>query len=487
MINQVSFNSALLRQSVENPPVESRVQRYLSIARHYLSRVAEFFASLVRGLSQKIFAIRIFSRKEQDSQTKPVPTLTVNPDSNHVTTDIPPERIDTKEIISEISQEKKIAQQKLQGLWENYKAIKTNQGAEFFFSQANLLAFFQWDRSTSSLNADSGLSNLVSTFENDPRVYFIPDPHYLGLLSEKLLNINKEGWVSTLEEILRSAFILDKEMVVTRLSNSGHDVGAVFKADGSFKIIDSMDSTILEVNELASQLNQGNIKDSNGNPIHFSGEYTQSGIQKGGHECQLFATLYLYQIAKTGDCNAYQQVNAAFAEGQLNKFEDYIHIDTTKKLLRGDRIPVEKYRPFFRSWGHRLVGVRAERWQDITIKEIVQISLPDTKVGEVTISHDDNTKENSFPRTRYLSIFGQKKVSSAKVIVKKDGSEIEVSCLPEVDVHATLGSLIPTNSEKTVLLFEKGKEIPSLYTVSKDEVVSLRLTSPENAISNIDL
>lgn len=480
VINQISFTSASLLQSIENPPVASRTQRYLLIARQYLSRVAEFFASLARGVYQKITSIRIFSKKELNPQRTAVHNTTTNSETKT-------ERTIVKEIPPVVSPvycipQEKTAQAKLQVLWDDYKKDLGKISMNIFEIAAVLKLDFDEIEASSSLTiSDTGLGNLILPFENDPKVYVIPDSAYICSNFSKIpTNVKRDNWVPFLIDIFRSAFAVGKA-VGTRLQTNGHSVAALFRPNGTFKIIDGMSSTVLNVRTLAERLNEAKIHGPDGNGICFSGEYVHTGIQKGGHECTRFATLYLHQFAKTGgDLDAYQEVNAAFANGQLNRFEDCLTIDRTQRLRNADRVPKDNYRPFMHSWTLRSENICADRWQDINIAMIMKTTLKDNEFGFAMIPH----QKVIFPCMKDQDYSGFK-ISSFEVIGDVGGVESPIIPCHGLTAQTTLGSLILADKDQ-VLIFEKGKELPSLYTLSSGRNVC-RFTFDDGSIDDIGL
>ncbi len=110
-------------------------------------------------------------------------------------------------------------------------------------------------------------------------------------------------------EALRAGFVLGHPMVGLMFATSQHQIMGAFRDDGQFYIIDSLGGGAINVDELATGLNRAQIVDKNGYPIIFAGKSIGTRLQKSGNDCIRLAALYLRQILKENDLDAYQKVN----------------------------------------------------------------------------------------------------------------------------------------------------------------------------------
>ncbi len=152
---------------------------------------------------------------------------------------------------------------------------------------------------------------------------------------------------------LRAGFVLGHSMVGLMLSSSGHQIMGAFRDNGEFYIVDSMGGGIINAQKFADALNQAAILDKKGFPIKFFGRSIGTRLQKGGNDCIRLAALYLRQILKDNDLNAYQKVNGAFVDNILQRFEDIALIDTARKIDIVESIIDTQRHQFMYSWDHR--------------------------------------------------------------------------------------------------------------------------------------
>lgn len=265
----------------------------------------------------------------------------------------------------EFERQKKRAPTYLNGLWDKYK--KEHPQSDIPSQLESVFGFLEQDRvkgAESAISPDQRLGNLLLQFENDPEVLFAPIEEIRFKQNEK-----KYDKFRLMEKIISSAFLLGKKMVVIRLGNDVHGVAIGFHKDGSFKIIDSMSSCIIDIQEISTYLNQAQIFDNDGHKITFKGEYINTNIQLGGNECLRFATLYCCQMAKKRSLDAFEEVNGAFLNGALKSFEDIEKIDGSVKVkdLKGKQC---EYKDFMRSWAYRTYNLKADHWKDLTLEQL---------------------------------------------------------------------------------------------------------------------
>ena len=70
----------------------------------------------------------------------------------------------------------------------------------------------------------------------------------------------------------------------------------------------------------------------------FNGKYINTKLQVGNSLCVRFAGLYLHQIIKEGDFNAYKKVNGAFKDKMLKSLQDINKIDNAKSRASASKI-----------------------------------------------------------------------------------------------------------------------------------------------------
>ncbi|MBA2369690.1 MAG: hypothetical protein H0V82_11795 [Candidatus Protochlamydia sp.] len=265
-------------------------------------------------------------------------------------------------------QERLEATSYLENIWSNYNP-NTRTSNEFEFSSWQLLfnIILVKEYSNSPIcniaHYDHYLSNILMEFKNDPTIFVLPGEG---------LNLATDMDSIRLKKILASAFGLGKQMVLVPLVNSVHCITAGFCSDGTVKLIDSMNSSILDVDDLINQLNSEKIKNVDGHSILFHGEYVNTNIQKGGNQCIRFSTLYCYNMAKKRDLNAYEEVNGAFASGNLKIFDDYKQMDGGSRIADMKPFSIDIYLEFMRSWAYRTQGILVDSWQQLTLNEIMK-------------------------------------------------------------------------------------------------------------------
>jgi hypothetical protein len=94
-------------------------------------------------------------------------------------------------------------------------------------------------------------------------------------------------------------------------------------------------------------------------------------------------------MAKKRDLNAFEEVNGAFIEGKLKKFNDYKQMDGCSKVADMRPFAKDIYLEFMRSWAYRTQGVLVDSWQQLTFNEIMK----NKKEGQILLAcqNDSNT------------------------------------------------------------------------------------------------
>jgi hypothetical protein len=350
----------------------------------------------------------------------------------------------------------------LQNLWQAFeKNTRPNPNKPFFNQLTSFLNYLPAEYSPFSraIPTPTLCGNPMLSFRDSQDVFFIP--HERGKCSQPAIKADR----LLLIEALRASFGSGKKMVVTQLANDLHVVAAGFMPNGEFKIIDSMGGKTVDIKALTKALNEAKIKNSDGKPIKFKGEYVNTHIQKGGHECVRFSMLYCYQMAKKLDLNAFEEVNGAFIEGKLVKYENFSQIETVKKVKDVSSRALE-YKPFMHSWALRICGFSANDWKQIPLSDLKEPGSEDVgELGLYVLQSDD------FPK-------GKQYIKGIHDLILEDEQEKKISILEEnftlgdplTDSSATIESLSPkVSGAKHYLIFQKGKDTPHLFCPQPDQ------------------
>lgn len=209
--------------------------------------------------------------------------------------------------------------------------------------------------------------------KGDPLIAFENDSASL-FATMKSGRLDKQENIPELIEILKAGFATGRHIIGIPISHPTlpHGLAAAFSSDGRFRILDSCCDVSLDMTRLTQQLNAARIPDPRGRPIRFQGQFINTHIQKAGGECGSFAALYLYQILKKRNVDAFEEVNGAFAEGKLKRYEDHAGITCKKPLRDASSVPDSSYAPFMLSWAHRRLGMSVDRWQDVALQDILK-------------------------------------------------------------------------------------------------------------------
>lgn len=251
------------------------------------------------------------------------------------------------------------------------------KGAVTFAAQCDYPDFFVLMKSNRPV-PDGGFCNLPNEINtNFPKALFIPGPGTAeSLLGATSFEKSSPAQMQILKKYLQAAFMTDKEIVVARLSDGEHATCVAFKSDGTFKIIDSMSGRSSDITAFTKEINSSppQIKDANGKPIQFRGEFHLTQAQQDTDACLRFSTLYAYQMAKENDLNGYQSVNAAIQANKLQKFEDFRHIDPSHSFSEFDVVrdmnSLQNIQSFLKSWGHRSLSCNFDDIYSIPVSDL---------------------------------------------------------------------------------------------------------------------
>ena len=312
---------------------------------------------------------------------------------------------------------------------------------------------------------DHKLSNLILDCQDDPEAFFIPVNGQESRLTS--LNPTKPIELEFLKNTLHAAFTTGKKIVVVRFTNGFHTVAAGFSSNGNFKIIDSMMYRTVNIKALTQVLNQASIKNDTGEIIQFKGEYINTRLQRGGHECIRFATLYCYQMYQKKNLEAFAEVNGAFLEGKLQRFEDYTKVEGSQKIpiLNSEKAD---YASFMRSWAYRTRGIKFDTWEEMPITTI-QHPLPmpyepDGVMKTYCLQKDPHLPPYFICAYSALIIANNhKECSATSFATMPKEQEIVIE-----DINGTLGSLTQSG-EKRLLVFENNNPTPRLYRLLPDQ------------------
>jgi hypothetical protein len=301
--------------------------------------------------------------------------------------------------------------------------------------------------------SDTGLASLLLPIDepsDEPsKAFFAPDPHFIRGNTLAPNPATVEGF-DALKRTLAAAFASGKEFVAVRLCNDRHTAVAAFRPTGEFKIIDSLSNYTVNLKALRAKLNQAQLRDATGKKISFEGEYINTRLQKGGHECMRFATLYGYQMVKEQSFEGYQRVNGAFLEGRLKSFEDIAQIDGAPLVASGSKVRKEHYRPFMRSWAYRASGIKVDRWQDLCLADLKPAQSAVRSVYVLTSSHFIR----SYP-------------ANLQVIID---APTEPLLLPPNLEQCKLASLIPEGQGKVVIVADPDRDL-LMFSLSAGQII----------------
>ncbi len=329
---------------------------------------------------------------------------------------------------------------------------------------------------------DMGYANMVSVFKDDPEVFFLP-----GVRGEGALTPSDPTHMELLLKGLKAAFATGKNLVLTRLGDEEHCVAAAFTKEGEFKIIDSMGSRAIDMDNLTEQLNTASIKQKNGESIHFKGDYVNTYLQTTGRECMRFSTLYLYQIGNTRDLNVYQKVNGAFAKGAFRTFEDYNKdlkdMPAIQKLENHDNSAY--YQSFMNSWLYRAVGLKVDDWKEIPISSFLPKVVSDDpeQVVEGTTFFTLTTDIKNPPvlnesRNACLTDDAEKPNIDSSQKFEDALDALHEIALPN-DLQTPISSLLPSGNEKRILVREINSPTLKLYEMPPGKAFFRKGTKPK--------
>jgi len=297
----------------------------------------------------------------------------------------------------------------------------------------------------------------------DPDVLFPSDLPWMEIDRDKERRV-------LLIKVLKDAFATGKKMVITYLNSRTHCVAAGFCVDGSFKIIDSMLDNCINLRELTITLNQANLRDSQGRPIRFHGKYINTHVQRGGHECMWFATLYGYHMGKQKKLEAFEEVNGAFLEGRLRCFEDYNNISGAQKI-RSLKDKNHSYDSFMRSWAYRSVGLTVNRWEELSLQQIFNMVSFEERFSDM----QGDMLWCSLSKSKYLPLLLDN--GGCPIIIETSGQKNEMTLnhlnalaqsVPPEDMRAPVAKLLH-NHNKYLLIVKKGSTVPYLYHLRPEQ------------------
>lgn len=341
----------------------------------------------------------------------------------------------------------------LEKVWKEYsKSIDPHKRTASLATRMIPLHLDHMVPNKSYIDVDQGEANIVRELASNAQVAFYP-------LEFKSPERDAQEFAH-LCKFMDEAFRAGKSYFVVRLRDHDHAVAAAFRYDGKFKIIDSVKNSTIDIKTLGDKLNGAAIADSKGKPIQFRSEYVNTHLQKADNCCEKYATLYACQMAKTGHFNGYKQVNAAFANRQLNRFEDYQQIARNGSLKDAGKLDRERTRPFLESWIFRSLHLPANRWQDLKVKDISKIGVFPTMLdffrfqpGEAVYAsgHTDlETKPEIIPGSRQwilVDLQGQQRPLPQDRLIRME----------ENFEQSTFGELVPTSKDEIRLLIRSGK------------------------------
>lgn len=309
---------------------------------------------------------------------------------------------------------------------------------------------------------DSELSNLFLQCQ-DPEILFISRKEQRACSA---FNINDQSNMELLTKKLKTAFLDGKKMAFLILDTGSHAIAAGFSSDGSFIIVDSLLNHSVDPKKMERMLNEAKLKNHTQKEIRFTGQFINTHIQKGGHECLRFATLYCYHMAVRKDLTAFKEVNGAFLEGRLRCFEDY------KKITGAPRIDslkdkAYKYRTFMQSWLYRSFGLTVNAWWQLTLHELSCMQ------GEFDAEMMSCYLTKSYlPKFYTSSDFSLEMVSSSLERQKITDQTVDtLNLCVNPDVNAPMKDALFKDNQSYLLIFIKNDSQPYLYSLKTDDKV----------------
>ena len=312
---------------------------------------------------------------------------------------------------------------------------------------------------------DSELSNLFLQ-RQDPEILFISRKEHRACSA---FNITDQSNMELLTKKLKTAFLDGKKMTFAILDTGSHAIAAGFSSDGSFIIVDSLLSHSVDPKKIERMLNEAKLKDHTQKDIHFNGRFINTHIQKGGHECLRFATLYCYHMGVRKDLTAFEEVNGAFLEGRLRCFEDY------NKITGSSRIPSLKdkaynYRTFMLSWLYRSFGLTANSLWQLTLNELSNMQ------GQFDAEMMSCYLNKSYlPKFYSCSDFNLEIFSSSSQRKKITAQTVDtLNLFVNPDLHAPMKDALFKDNQSYLLVFIKNDSQPHLYLLETGDKVEYR-------------
>ncbi len=311
---------------------------------------------------------------------------------------------------------------------------------------------------------NSKFSDLFLQYQNqNPEIAFVSRE----TRSCSSFKVSCDSEMRMLTEKLKAAFLDGKKMIFTILSTGGHAIAAGFSSDGSFMIVDSMLSHSVNLNNFEEMLNAAELKDATLKNIHFKGQFINTYIQKSGHQCLRFATLYCYHMAVRQDLTAFEEVNGAFLEGRLLSFEDY------KKITGSPRIQSLKdttcdCSSFMLSWAYRTFSLTINAWWELTLNELSHMQDHEF-AAEMVSCHLTKSYVPKF----YASLEFNLKICSSTCQRKKITPQTldVLNAVATPDLNAPMEEALFKDNQSYLLVFIKGDPQPHLYSLEKREKV----------------
>ncbi len=355
----------------------------------------------------------------------------------------------------------------LEEQWTQYK--ETLPPDEVFLIALRKVRDEKEARSDAATAPDTGFAiQIIEECRNFPNVTYA--------VREGFASTGKKDYTKDLVEWLRMSFAAGNKLLVCvgnargAFSIHNHALAFACTSDGNFRFVDSMMSSSENVKYITKLLNKAQIRDASGKVIHFKGDQVCTNIQRGGHDCARFATLYAYQMAKKCSLDAFEEVNGAFLSGKLKTFEDYANIDGKTKVRDvGGKVKAEDYESFMKSWVYRSQGLKVDRWEDLTIPEVLQRTQITGNFGYYSfakgkfpdyMSNVCSDVEGERMNFWYEDGHGTKKQIRTLEDIKN--IPLETKALPADLTKVTLESLFPNDDRKHLLFFEKDKPQPIL-------------------------
>src|SRR5262249_47789404 len=189
---------------------------------------------------------------------------------------------------------------------------------------------------------------------------------------------------------------------------------------------------------------------------------------------------YCYHMALRKDLTAFEEVNGAFLEGRLRRFEDH------KKIAGSPRVESLKnktydYRTFMLSWLYRSFGLTVNAWWELTLNELSHFQSHHYN-GEMLSCY---LTKSCLPKFYSSFDFNLEIVSSPLQRKKITANTLDtLNVFSNPDLHVPMEDALFKDNQSYLLVFIKGDPQPHLYPLKTGEKVEY--SQPDKKIEKSD-